>query len=158
MSEFLYVKRRLCGVLQSVAVWFNMLQFVAALAVRCSYMYDRMSGYQEKITQCVAACCSMLQLLQCIAAIYDRMSGYQEKVTSLIPSVCCICRRLMASQSYNMLQHAETRCNTLQHAAPHCIYNSRKKEAASEQHTATHCNALQHTTAHCNTLQHATTH
>jgi len=76
------------------------------------------------------------------------------------------------------LQHAATRCNTLQHT-PHCNFPT-YPDPATLQHTAphSHCNTLtplntathcttsacpdpailQHTATHCNTLQHTATH
>ena len=53
-----------------------------------------------------------------------------------------------AATHYNVLQHTTTYCNTLQHAATHYT---------TLHHTATYCNVLQHTTPHCIILQHIAT-
>ena len=75
----------------------------------------------------------------------------------------------------DMLQHAETRCNTLYYTASHCntlqrtatLWNTMQNTAThcttlhqnatyqqSNQHTATHSKTLQHNVTHCNTMQH----
>ena len=60
----------------------------------------------------------------------------------------------------NTLQHAATRCNTLQLCIwfETCFVNHDVIDNRALQHTATHCNSLQHTATHCNTLQHTATH
>jgi len=62
------------------------------------------------------------------------------------------------------LQHAATRCNTLQHAATRAWIVLEKKKAShgvaakiGGRRTATHCIRLIHTATHCNTLQHNAT-
>ena len=80
----------------------------------------------------------------------------------------------------NSLQHAATRCNTLQHperqailgvcgTATHCnslhltatlcntLQHPERQALKGIFATATHCNSLQHSAARCNTLQHAAT-
>jgi len=58
------------------------------------------------------------------------------------------------------LQQTATRCNTLQHAATRC--NTLQHTAAYPRPavimTATHCNTLQHTATHCNAPNHTATH
>jgi len=59
-----------------------------------------------------------------------------------------------------MLQHAATRCNTLQHTATYTWMRSVKCVVwSSAYHTySTYCNTLQHATIQCNILQHTATH
>jgi len=72
----------------------------------------------------------------------------------------------MSQHTTNILQHAATHCNTLQHTA-----TKHQHTTNILQHAPTHCNTLQHTATkhkviaanddiaiHCNTLQHTTTH
>jgi len=65
-----------------------------------------------------------------------------------------------------MLQHAATRCNTLQHNARRELANGGllatnlqqpAKLCDTLQHTGIHCNLQQHIAMHCNTLQHTAT-
>ena len=61
--------------------------------------------------------------------------------------------------SDNILRHAVTYCNSLQHThwsyVPQTTYWTRCNML---QHTATHCNTLQHTATHSNTRQHTAKH
>ena len=63
------------------------------------------------------------------------------------------------SSNYNKLQHAASRCNTLQHAAPVPASSSAGKSAATQwkTHIATYCNT-HHNTTHRNILQHKSQH
>ena len=80
--------------------------------------------------QCVAVCCNVLLFCTTISAI-----------------PCDACKK--------GLQHAATRCNTLQHlyelTATFLVLHVTKR-CTTQQHTATHCNTLQHTATHCNTF------
>ena len=58
------------------------------------------------------------------------------------------CTQAHAVPHRTKLQHAATRCDTLQHAVPHRI---------KLQHTATRCNTLQYIATRCTTSQQATT-
>ena len=62
------------------------------------------------------------------------------------------CSVLQCAPHYNTLQHAATRCNSLQHTM-HI-----ESCDCTLQHVVTHCNTLQHTAARCHTLQNTATH
>ena len=59
----------------------------------------------------------------------------------------------------NTLQHAATRCNTLQYRPLVAVSLANPFAVLGYvlQHTATHYNTLQHTGTHCNTLERTTT-
>jgi len=90
--------------------------------------------------QCVAVCCSVLQ---CVAVCCNVLLF----CTTISAIPCDACKK--------GLQHAATRCNTLQHlyelTATFLVLHVTKR-CTTQQHTATHCNTLQHTATHCNTF------
>jgi len=86
-----------------------------------------------------------------VAALIDRMALYVSK-----NGYC---------ETQHTLQHTETHCNTLQHAATRCIamwllllieWRFTPQELA-QQKNATHCKTLQNTAKHCNMMQHTAT-
>jgi len=73
-------------------------------------------------------------------------------IVSLLKKRWCVMTRYV-------LQHAATRCNTLQHAASGVRdFAEEKVMHDGKVRTATHCNTLQHTAAHCTTLHHSAPH
>jgi len=96
------------------------------------------------VLQCVAVCCSVLQIVSC-DAVCCRLSL----------NLCGVCGVLHGYYRgvyllhHNSLQLNATHGTTLQRTATLCN---------TLQHPATHCNNLQLTAAHCNTLYLTETH
>ena len=114
-------------------------------------MRARRSNLHSWMMQCVVVCCSMLQVMRCIAVqikpthIYAGTTlesaqlddGLPERQRNSFNNSGRVARFCSVSH-WNTLQHNAADCNTL-------------------NHTATCCDTLQHTATHCNTLQHTTT-
>jgi len=137
--------------------------------------------------QCVAVCCSVPNVLQCVALRCCVLLCHFRTLASSVNTHC------------NTLQHTATHCNTMQHTATQwiasriifafgkryficdknesshcfvkqCIYSPPGipppppppppflKFRDVFEDVETHCNTLQHTVTHCNILQHTATH
>ena len=98
---------------------------------------QRFASFIRMTLQCVVGCCSMLQ-------------GQQVQHTATHCNTMQRMRRIPTTR--RILQHSETRCNTLKHTAAHCNTLQRMRHMLTTrrilQHTATHCNTLQHTATH----------
>jgi len=69
-----------------------------------------------------------------------------------LPAVLARMQQLVGDDAIQVsLQHAATRCNTLQHTPAHAASCCRRSHGVTLQHAATRCNTLQHTATHCNT-------
>ena len=125
-----------CRVLQRVAVWWSVLQYVG---VCCG------------VLQSVAVCYSVLQ-----CAPDDQMNKWQPcKGGQTLQNTESHCTTLQHTATHcNTLQHIATCCNSLQNSATHCnTLQHTTSQCNSTQHTATHCSTLQYTAANYNTLK-----
>ena len=138
--------------------------------ITCAYVFQVHSS-----SECVAVCCSVLQLYHvclCLSSALIHMP-WADECTWWVHLTCAYvfqvhsstCGWVHRSRRRQTLQHTATHCNTLQHT-PLTEETDSATHCNTLQHTATHCNTLrsrrrqtvQHTATHRNTLQHTATH
>ena len=161
-----------CSTLQYVAVRCSMLQYPAlCCSVCCAWWTSECRaqwGYvcikQPCISTkepylylvCVCVClCLCICVCEGAGAILQRARELDPLMAQqLIAGMSCHAHDYAATQCTctTTLQHAATRCNTLQHSRSLQLF--RFTCMIMLQYTAPHCDRLQHTATHCNTLQH----